>query len=402
MSPEFMTRSMTAADGWSPDPVGRPIPKPDIPLAPVPGLADLVPGRRGRVPSLLDRPASLLTADGRTALAAALDAIGVGPGDEVLLPSWHCPAMVEPILATGAAPVLYPILPSLEADLGSLGARVGGRARALIGVNYFGFPGAPDALRAFCDGRGIAFIEDCAHSLFGSHLGRPLGGFGDYAIASLRKFLPVEEGGLLVAAGDDLPGPPPEGRPARGALRSWFSLVETACRHGRLPALRPAIALARGLRGKSVAAGPVEGEAGDPDSAPPRGRPSPATRFLARRARAERIAGQRRARYREIVAGLAGLPGCRPLKPELPEGVVPFMVPLRVETLPAVFARLEDAAIPMQRFGQFLWRQDGVEPDAVALDLSRHGVQLPCHQDLRTDEVESLVRRFASVVRAAA
>src|SRR6185295_18524163 len=56
------------------------------------------------------------------------------------------------------------------------------------------------ALRSFCDGRRIALIEDCAHAFFGASDGRPVGHWGNVAIASLTKFFPVPEGGMLVSS----------------------------------------------------------------------------------------------------------------------------------------------------------------------------------------------------------
>src|SRR5205807_5356794 len=55
-------------------------------------------------------------------------------------------------------------------------------------------------VRAFCDANAISLIEDCAHAVFGVSDGRPVGHWGDIAIASLTKFFPVPEGGMIVSS----------------------------------------------------------------------------------------------------------------------------------------------------------------------------------------------------------
>jgi dTDP-4-amino-4,6-dideoxygalactose transaminase len=70
--------------------------------------------------------------------------------------------------------------------------------RAIVVVHYFGLPQPMTAIRRFCDERTITLIEDCAHALFGKADDQPVGSIGDYAIASLTKFLPTSDGGCLV------------------------------------------------------------------------------------------------------------------------------------------------------------------------------------------------------------
>ncbi len=74
------------------------------------------------------------------------------------------------------------------------------------------------------------------------------------------------------------------------------------------------------------------------------------------------------------------------------------MVPFRVDRLEDVFPRLEDAALPMQRYGQFLW--DGVDETVcpVSVDMSRHLIQLACHQDLTDEELRRIAGAFREIV----
>ncbi len=118
------------------------------------------------MPCLLDSPRLSFTTSGRAAIALALQALGVGSGDRVLVPTYHCPTMVAPAVHVGARPVFYP-LRSSGADLAFLEALDLTGVRAILATHYFGLPQPMAELRRFCDRKGIALIEDCAHALFG-------------------------------------------------------------------------------------------------------------------------------------------------------------------------------------------------------------------------------------------
>src|SRR5262249_14275549 len=89
-------------------------------------------------------------------------------------------------------------------DLLDIIGRITPTTRALLVVHYFGFPQGIHELREICKRHQIALIEDCAHVLCGDIDGQPLGSFGDAAIFSWRKFLPIYDGGELVI---NRPGP---------------------------------------------------------------------------------------------------------------------------------------------------------------------------------------------------
>lgn len=149
------------------------------------------------LPCVADLPNRLLVSSGRVATAIALRLAGAGAGTKVLVPSYHCPTMVAAVVATGAEPVFFPMDHDGSPSLDFLEAQVLDDVRAMVAVHYFGLPVTMTALRAMCDRRGIALIEDCAHSMFGIVDGSAVGTTGDYAIASLTKFFPVVDGGII-------------------------------------------------------------------------------------------------------------------------------------------------------------------------------------------------------------
>src|SRR3954452_14346688 len=128
-------------------------PDPPLTLFDLPALA-----RAGREQEAA--PDSLFFASGRAALLAGLRALGIGPGDEVLLPAYLCESVVTPVEAVGARPIFFPIGRSLEVDLVALEAAIGPKTRAVVLIHYLGFPGPVQAVRDICQRHGVALIED--------------------------------------------------------------------------------------------------------------------------------------------------------------------------------------------------------------------------------------------------
>ena len=108
--------------------------------------------------------------------------------------------MVAPVVCAGLVPSFFAIGPDGLPRLDLINAAQRPAARAIIVAHYFGIVHNLDPVREWCDLHGIALIEDCAHALFGAVDGHPVGRWGDYCTASISKFLPVSEMGLLASA----------------------------------------------------------------------------------------------------------------------------------------------------------------------------------------------------------
>ncbi len=138
---------------------------------------------------------------GRGALEVALQALGVAPGKEVLLPALTCDAVVESVLSIGAVPVPVDVSPStLNIDVDSLTAAVGPDTQAAVAVHTYGMPCDIGPIRDVCERRGIGLIEDCAQAAGARYDGRSVGSFGDIGIFSFAfdKVLSLGSGGLAV------------------------------------------------------------------------------------------------------------------------------------------------------------------------------------------------------------
>ncbi len=372
------------------------------------------------LPCLLDAGAVRLVTSGRIAIGLALSEMGVGAGDVVLVPAYHSPSMIPPVLWRGAQVVFYRIHPDTTADLDDIAAKLGPSVKAVMVTHFFGIPQDLQPLRALCDRHGLALLEDCAHCFFGRFGDTPVGVSGDYAIGSSMKFFPIYEGGCLVSARRPLGAvrlhPAGLGFEAKAALAA----LEASFGYGRLPALRALLALP--LRLKSAAWGALkarrtEGGAGAagsalaPDSSDssynfdPRWvdkQSSLFSRLTLRAVSHRRIVALRRRHYLALQAALENLPGCRPLFASLPEGACPWVFPLLVEQPEAVFERLHAAGVPMVRFGASLWPGVDATVCANSVALGRQLIAFPCHQALREIESRWLIAAVSDALRAAA
>ncbi len=390
-----------------------PWPRSRLPVAPVLSLASFARGGRRHVPSILDAPHRRFVTSGRVAIALALRAMRVGPGDAVLVPSYHCASMIEPVIWAGATPVFYRILPDTTVDLADLASRLTPAVKVLMATNYFGFHQPLPALRAFCDAHGIRLLEDCAHSFLGEHAGRPLGSYGDYAIASSMKFFPVYEGGCLVSARHALDGVQLQSAGAGFEAKVVLNTAEDGFAYGRLPLLRMLLTLP--MKAKTALWGRIKARrtADAPALAPGSSdggfgfdpawldkRSSLFSRAMLRLVSRRRMGALRRRNYQRLFDALGRLPGCRPLHATLPDGVYPWVFPLLCDAPQALFATLKGAGVPVIRFGEFLWPGVDATVCANSVDLSRRVLQFPCHQELRDDEIAWMIAQVTNVVRA--
>jgi dTDP-4-amino-4,6-dideoxygalactose transaminase len=136
---------------------------------------------------------------GTDALVLALRALGVGPGDEVIVPSFTFFATAESVSLIGAKPVFADIEPTtfcLEPE--SVAKAIGLRTRAIVPVHLFGHPAEMDEIGALAKSRGLAVLEDAAQGFGAVYRGRKIGGLGNAAAFS---FFPSKNLGAFGEAG---------------------------------------------------------------------------------------------------------------------------------------------------------------------------------------------------------
>lgn len=145
--------------------------------------------------------------NGTAALDAAIDALGIGPGDEVILPAFTIISCIAQIVRTGAVPVLVDSDPATwNMDVSQVEALVTPRTRAIMAVHIYGLPVDMDPLLDVARRHGLKVIEDAAEMHGQTYRGRPCGSFGDISTVSFypNKHVTTGEGGMILADDDAL------------------------------------------------------------------------------------------------------------------------------------------------------------------------------------------------------
>ncbi len=138
---------------------------------------------------------------GTAGLHSAMNALGIGPGDEVIVPPLTFAATANSVVYTGARPVFADVEPdTLLIDPARAEAKITPRTRAIIGVDYAGHPCDWDALRDIAARRRLALVADACHALGAKYRGRPVGALADLTVFSFHpvKHITTGEGGMVV------------------------------------------------------------------------------------------------------------------------------------------------------------------------------------------------------------
>ena len=155
----------------------------------------------GLLKDLIGAARVLLTTSCTHAIEMSALLLDIGPGDEVIVPSFTFVSTVNPFVLRGATPVFADIRPdTLNIDERAIGDLITPRTRAVAVVHYAGIGCEMDAIMATAANAGIAVVEDNAHGLLGRYRGRQLGSFGALATLSFHdtKNFTSGEGGALV------------------------------------------------------------------------------------------------------------------------------------------------------------------------------------------------------------
>jgi perosamine synthetase len=132
---------------------------------------------------------------GRVAMYAILRALGIGEGDEVIVPAFTCVAVPNAVFYAGATPVYVDIdEATYTADPPAVAAAMSPRTRAVLAQNTFGLSADLDELRAVAAPHGAVVVDDCTHGLGGAYKGRPNGAASHAAFYSTQWSKPISTG----------------------------------------------------------------------------------------------------------------------------------------------------------------------------------------------------------------
>jgi 8-amino-3,8-dideoxy-alpha-D-manno-octulosonate transaminase len=148
----------------------------------------------------------LAVTSGTAALQCAVNALEIGPGDEVILPAWTWHSCYTAVLLAGGLPVFAEVDHSFNLDPDDIEHRITPNTKAIIVVHLQGNPADMDRIVPVARKHNLRIIEDCAQSLGASYKGRPVGSMGDIGIYSLQlnKTITAGEGGAVASNNPEL------------------------------------------------------------------------------------------------------------------------------------------------------------------------------------------------------
>ncbi|SEM77109.1 dTDP-4-amino-4,6-dideoxygalactose transaminase [Nitrosospira multiformis] len=366
-------------------------------------------GKRGKLPAYLECQSTQYVFLARNAIYHGLKILGIRAGQKILVPAYHCSAIVDPIQAFGAKVVFYRIAPDCSPDLEDVKSKLDNQTKAILAVHYFGFPAPVEQLKAFCATHKLFLIEDCAHVFKDSSNLNTLGSHGHISFFSFKKFLPVYDGGCLMI-NMNLPFErlqlQKEG--AALSLKVAKNLLERVMADSSDPTARSLgnllIKVYRGMRvffprklenskvlGLSVTAPRFDSSFAD----------LPMTRLSQRVLRSAdfgSIVERRRANYNYLVRATVGLRGFVPLHPQLPEVICPWVFPAFSTQVKNLHKQLREHGV-----AAFAW--DGVihptlplEEFPEVVDLYNNLICLPIHQDLKRQDLDFMVEILKGLI----
>ena len=369
------------------------------PLSPIDLVSTRQPTLRATFPFSAPRRRHYYLA--RNAIWHGIGALGLKPGDGILMPAYHHGVDLEVVLGRGLKPHFYRVDQSTQIDLEDMAKSLGPEIKALYVIHYFGFPQPMVEIQAFAREHGLALIEDCALSLFSAAPEGPLGSFGDIGVFCLYKTLPLPHGGTLALNRPGLLIPPrPENPDALSSVGYTANLLlDSMALH--VDGLGHRLAewgrdLGRTTK-RAMRASTVAIDTNDLDMGViPLGMGF-ATRYILARTRPADVIRIRRENYERLRSLLD--PSVRTLYGALPEGVCPLSLPILVPEKERVHEGLLHDGVGNVNFWS-RWRPEVPRERFPEVDfLRRHVVEIPIYQALRPKHIEFIAERVSARAR---
>jgi dTDP-4-amino-4,6-dideoxygalactose transaminase len=337
------------------------------------------------LPFPFGQPSLQLFTKARYAIWHGVRALGLQPGDEVLMPAYHCGLEVEPVVRAGLVCRFYDVSETFEPNVDELKELLGPRSRVLYLIHYLGFAQDASSWLRWCREQRLLLIEDAAQAWLTSTGGRPLGSFGDLSVFSLTKTLGVPDGGVLLSRRPLPPQPPGRSLGVKGV----------AARHAAWLLSRSSALASLGAR--------LDGSGEDvpPDQEYARGNPempsATATRALVRRLLGDDPKAKRQRNYRFLLDNLGDL--VPKAFVQLPEEASPFVFPIETDDKATLLLQLQDQGIRALDFWSI--PHPSLPPTGFphTARLRTRIVGLPVHQELRPSDLRRIVAAVRQAVR---
>jgi perosamine synthetase len=347
-----------------------------------------------------------LTSSGRSAIYQALLQLQIPPGCMVLAPTYHSPAMIAPVILAKLTIGYYGLQSDGMPNLDTIAIATLKNTKAIIVSHNFGLPRSLAAVRQWCDQNHIALIEDCAHAYFGLAGDRPVGAWGDISTASLSKFFPVSEGGILGSASRPLIELSLKPVGLRLQVKGFLDVLEQTSRHQRIHGLNTIFRLLFKLK-STIQRKPVPRFDVDPSNEVEmiqqcdmsRVHHAPLWSSICLNAVLPRgrsiLKRQQNFKFYESI--FMNVEGAHPLFSDASNYAAPYVFPLWVNNANAVYQATREWGLPVFRWDKIWPGTPALEGD-VGPSWNTHVLHLLCHQDLTRMDLEMTSRKILALL----
>jgi hypothetical protein len=263
-------------------------------------------------------------------------------------------------------------------------------------------------VRIWCDQHRIALIEDCAHCLFGYAGEQAIGTWGDYATASLSKFLPVPEAGILASSKNSITPFKFEKKDLKAQIKGVVDVLEFSAGHrgfwpvsmsmNALFSLKNSTKNNRSPDGGNLANSPDQDMMRQCDMGRIEQAPLWISQYLGTGIPWGENIKRRRQNFQGYLREFEGFPGVRPLCPSLRDDTVPYVFPLWVDDCDPLYEQIRARRLPVFRWDR-IWPGTPQDNADHGFLWEKHVLQLLCHQSLSPQDICMVSREIRNLLQ---
>jgi dTDP-4-amino-4,6-dideoxygalactose transaminase len=355
----------------------------------------------------------------RYAIWMGIKILGITPEQNILMPAYNCGTELDPIIDQNIQIKYYRVKLNMMADLDDMKKQVDSNTAAIFTTHYLGFAQPIESIRDICNKHGLFLIEDCAHAFLSKHKSKDLGTFSDISVFSLRKTLPIPNGGVLVINNGQNKL---KHKQITGSLLSTI-FVATELLINRTPKYQPRLVwLFKEMTVKTIALlsfilrlilrvikkiSPYKGLAlthinyywREFQRDLVNWKMSTLSDRILKNSNFENIKEKRRRNFEYLIRNLSNIKNIKMVYDELPEGVCPLFLPTIVRDRLYYYRKFKEKGISTFPYWEYMhnavpWKKF---PDAVF--LKQHLLGLPIHQDITLQHLDRLIEIFMDIKR---
>ncbi|MFC1721868.1 DegT/DnrJ/EryC1/StrS family aminotransferase [Patescibacteria group bacterium] len=323
---------------------------------------------------------------GRHALLSAFEIINLRPEENIIYPASICKTATDPALEYTKDLRFYELNDNIKETPDKIETLIDKKTRIVVVVHYAGFPARIEVVRSLCKKHNVLLIEDCSMALFSRHKDQLLGSFGDIAIFSFKKSLPIFEGAALVINNEHLPEPTNFGidnKKIDSQRRKWLQISKEAGAKFRKNQKPDRKFLLRELDKQRDILGVYKNFP----------KYNPVSKEILKRTNSKKVIELRRRNYKYVLQNIDKTRFI-PIYDPLPEGVCPMTFPVFTDDKKGIINQSFPKGIVLTEHWGKKIPGEVIDNNRypIANKISRKGLSLPIHQSLKRKHLDFLTQ----------